>query len=106
MEYVRVGSVDDLKGKTMKSYRIFGRIIAVLKKEDGCFEAVEATCKHQGADLTTGEMSGWTVTCPRHGWKYDLETGHCLNHDSLPLKRYDVRIEGDDIHVSFQPIEE
>lgn len=106
MEYIRVGSVKDFSSAEIRSYRIFGRTIAVLKKNDGAYEAIEATCKHQGADLTTGERKGWTVTCPRHGWQYDLETGQCLNHESLPLKKYKVKIKGDDIHVSFQPIEE
>ncbi|WP_163336806.1 Rieske (2Fe-2S) protein [Desulfopila sp. IMCC35008] len=106
MDYVRIGTVKDLGSTKIKSYKIFGRIIAVLKKADGSYEAIEAACKHQGADLTTGERKGWTVTCPRHGWKYDLETGHCLNHDSLPLKKYNLKIDGEDIHVSLQPIEE
>lgn len=106
MEYIRVGSVGDFGVDDIKSYKLFGRVIAVMKKRNGGFEAIEASCKHQGADLTTGERKGWTVTCPRHGWKYDLETGKCLNHESLPLKKYAVMIKGDDIHISFHPIED
>lgn len=106
MDYIRVGSVNELEGKTLKGYRIFGKVVAVLNKGNGNYEAIEAGCKHQGADLTEGELKGWVVTCPRHGWRYNLESGNCVNHDSLPLKKYAIKIESGDIHISFQPIEE
>jgi nitrite reductase/ring-hydroxylating ferredoxin subunit len=44
--------------------------------------------------------------CPRHQWEYDLETGRCLNHESLPLKKYEVIIDGKDVMVSMLPIQE
>ena len=105
MDYVRVCDVSEMEGEKVRSVSIFGRKIAILDKDDGDFKAVEASCKHQGADLTTGDITDWVATCPRHGWQYDLQTGQCLNHDSLPLKRYDVIVEDGQVKVSFQPIE-
>lgn len=106
MDYIRIADVSEFEKQSLKSFKVFGRSIAVLKKGEGQYEAIEATCKHQGADLTKGSIDGWVVTCPRHGWQYDLESGHCLNHESLPLKKYGVRLQGTEIHVSFLPLEE
>ncbi|MEA3232802.1 MAG: hypothetical protein U9Q05_13690 [Thermodesulfobacteriota bacterium] len=39
------------------------------------------------------------ATCPQHGWQYDLETGECLNHDSPRLRKFELKIEGEDIKV-------
>ena len=80
-----------------------GRLVGIIKREDGSFFAVEASCKHQGADLLTDFEGGQVAICPRHKWEYDLESGQCLNHKSLPLKRYQLKMEGENILVSLLP---
>lgn len=104
MEYVRIATVKDFEEEGIKSFSLFGKLIGVLKNEDGSFSAIEVACKHQGADLTKGNLEGLIATCPRHHWKYDLGTGKCINHDSPDLRKYAVRVEGEDIMVSFLPI--
>lgn len=101
--FVKVAKVGDFQNKRMKSVTLLAKKVGVFKNEDGTFFAIEMTCKHHGADLTEGTMDGNTVTCPRHGWQYDLNTGQCLLNDSPPLRRHALRIEGDDILVSLTP---
>lgn len=105
MDFIKVGTVNDFKEKHIKSYRLLGKFIGVVRKEDGRFFATEVGCKHQRADLTKGEVDGMIVICPRHGWQYDLESGRCLNHDSAELRKYPLKIENGDIYISLQPIE-
>ena len=50
--------------------------------------------------LSEGKLAGARLTCPWHGWLYDVRTGQCL----LPTRgaavaTYAVRIEGGDIWV-------
>jgi nitrite reductase/ring-hydroxylating ferredoxin subunit len=104
-EYVRLGSVGDFQGVRIKSYRMLGRLVGIVREPDGTFWATEIACKHQNADLTTGRFEGDEVTCPRHGWKYDIRTGQCLNQNSAPLRRHHLRRIGDELHVSVHPIE-
>ncbi|SHO45611.1 Rieske (2Fe-2S) protein [Desulfopila aestuarii] len=106
MDYVKIARVADFATTRIKSYTLLGKKVAILQLEDGSFLAIEASCKHQGADLTTGELRGTVATCPRHQWMYDLASGECLNHDSLPLRKYGLRVEGETILVSLRPIEE
>lgn len=105
MDFVKVATVDEFALRKIKSFTIDGEKVAVVKKEDGSFFARESSCKHQGADLTMGMLRGQTVTCPRHGWKFDLETGQCLNRTCPPLKKYELKVEDGEIHVSDGPIE-
>jgi len=37
--------------------------------------AVEDVCPHAGSELSTGELDGTVVTCPRHGSQFDVCSG-------------------------------
>jgi len=40
----------------------------------------ERLCPHRRADLSVfGEIDGDHLVCTLHGWKFDLETGECIN---------------------------
>ena len=59
------------------------REIAVFNV-DGTFYAIENTCCHRGGPLGEGELEGAVVTCPWHGWEFDVTTGRC--HAPMPDK--------------------
>lgn len=105
MEYVKLGRVADFGTARIRSYSVLGRYIGIVRNPDGTYFATEISCKHQNADLSTGPIRGNIVTCPRHGWRYDLNTGECLNQMSARLRRHDLRIEGGCFVVSRLPVE-
>ena len=39
------------------------------------------------------------LSCPWHGWTYDLKSGVCEEDSEVRLPLFDVQIEGDDIFV-------
>lgn len=100
-DYIALAKVDDFATISVRSFSVFGKKIGIIKREDGSFYARDVACKHQGADLTAGEIDGNIATCHRHQWKYNLETGECLNHDSLPLKKYPLKIEDGIIKITL-----
>ena len=104
MDFIKAATVDEFKEISHKVIKLIGRPVGIIKRDDGTFFGVEASCKHQGADLLADYRGGSIAVCPRHQWEYDLETGRCLNHDSLPLKKYEVKLEGNDVLVSMLPI--
>ncbi len=106
MDYIRMGHVRDFDKLRMKSYRVMGRLIAILRERDGSFWATEIACKHQNADLVNeGRWDGDTVICTRHFWKYNVRTGQCLNQNSAPLRRHHLKVVAGELHVSIYPIE-
>lgn len=106
MDYIKIAKINDFRDKDIKSYTIMGKKIGIVRKNSDDFFAIEVGCKHQNADLTKGAVDGLVVTCPRHGWQYDLETGHCLNHESSKLRRHELKIEDGLIYISLLPIED
>jgi len=43
-------------------------------------------CPHAGEDLTYATVKDGKITCPRHEWCWDAETGECLSGGDIPLK--------------------
>lgn len=50
------------------------RSVALFRVEGACY-AIANACPHRGGPLAKGEISGHTVTCPWHGWTWDVRTG-------------------------------
>jgi nitrite reductase/ring-hydroxylating ferredoxin subunit len=105
MDMIRAGRVAEVRERGRKVLALLGRKVGVFADGDGFF-ALELTCKHQGADLSAGRVERGVVTCPRHGWRYELATGRCLDHASAPLRRHDLEVRGEDIWISLRPVEE
>ena len=51
-----------------------GRMVAIANV-DGTLHALDGLCPHQGGPLGTGVLCGTTLTCPWHGWQFDVTTG-------------------------------
>ena len=54
-----------------------GRIIALFFIDQRVL-AVDGMCAHQGGPIAAGEVKANCVTCPWHGWQYDLRDGSNL----------------------------
>lgn len=104
MEFMKALRSEALPGVGMKSVRILGRLIALIRNEDGSLRAMEGGCKHQQADLTLGRLQNGIVTCPRHGWQYNWETGACIKGNGTPLRAYACKEENGFIWISTQPL--
>jgi nitrite reductase (NADH) small subunit len=51
-----------------------GRMVAIANVS-GTYHAIDGLCPHQGGPLGTGALCGTTLTCPWHGWQFDVTTG-------------------------------
>ena len=69
-------------------------------KYSGCgSEAIEDTCKHKGGSLGEGELNGDTITCPLHGWQYNITNGECLMNPQVKIKNFPVKVENGEISL-------
>jgi len=79
--------------------RVAGGRVVALFNVDGQYYALDGICPHQGGPLGKGRLTGCLVTCPWHGWQYDVRTGH---HGSVATVRtavFPVKVEDDAIFV-------
>jgi NAD(P)H-dependent nitrite reductase small subunit len=99
-QLTKVASAADIPAGTGKVVEVGGKSIAVFNC-DGTFYAVDNTCKHRGGPLAEGSVSGTTVSCPWHGWEYDVTSGACQMDPSIKVDTFSVKVEGGDILLSL-----
>ena len=97
-EFVRVTGTADVAPGSGVVTEANGQAIAVFNV-DGTYYAIDNTCVHRGGPLGEGELEGDTVTCPWHGWQYNVKTGASINNPSACVKSYQVKVEGPDVKV-------
>jgi nitrite reductase (NADH) small subunit len=70
----RIGRAGDVPLLEGRSVTVAGRRVAVFRTPDG-WHAIDAACPHEGGPLADGLVADRCVTCPLHGWRFDLRTG-------------------------------
>lgn len=103
MAVIRIGAEQDFAPGSIERRSLLGRHVAILRRPDGSLSASEANCRHQNADLTGGTCEGDIVTCPRHGWRYNLATGECLTESWARLRTFRVWTEDGDVYLDTTP---
>ncbi|MBI1312406.1 Rieske 2Fe-2S domain-containing protein [bacterium] len=99
-ERYRLASVDEVAPGTGKECVAGGRIIALFNV-DGEFHAIDGICAHAGGPVGNGALTGNIVTCPWHGWQYDVKTGqHCLA-PTICQQLFPVTVEDGDVFVEL-----
>ncbi len=98
--YHRAGSVEALRSGEPIGTTVAGQAVAVFLVDDDII-ATDGICPHATGPLHEGEVEGRTLTCPWHGWAFNLDSGECEDDPCLHLKRFPVKVEGDDILVGL-----
>lgn len=100
MAKVKVANVSDLEDGHAKTVEAEGREIA-LYKEDGKFYATDNKCPHHGGPLGEGELENCVISCPWHGWKFDVKTGVSPVNPAAKIETFPVTVEGDEVFVEI-----
>jgi 3-phenylpropionate/trans-cinnamate dioxygenase ferredoxin subunit len=95
----------EVGGHRVGIYRVTGKLHALADR-----------CPHRGARLCSGriatpiELGAIEVTvgaansivrCPWHKWEFEIATGRSLVDPRLRVRRYAVRVDGDDLVVTL-----
>ncbi len=79
-----------------------GQILAIFRYEGNLY-ALDGMCAHQGGPIAEGQVEGGCVTCPWHGWQYELSTGiQTINRQPLQ-QTYQVRERDGRVEVLIPP---
>ncbi|MBE7449523.1 MAG: Rieske (2Fe-2S) protein [Kofleriaceae bacterium] len=68
---------------------------------DGEVIATAGVCPHEDVRLGGGELDGACLTCPGHGYTFDLRTGACTHDPDLVLRRYRVAVVDDEVWIEL-----
>jgi nitrite reductase/ring-hydroxylating ferredoxin subunit len=113
-----IGQLDDFE--IGKPYRceVAGKALVIVRKGEA-FYAMRDTCPHEGARLSDGKVMGLAcadkpgeridycrkgeiISCPWHGWEFDLATGESVTRpDRVRVRTFSVRVEGERVLVDM-----
>jgi nitrite reductase (NADH) small subunit len=99
-QWTKVAAVDDCPPGTGLELVAGDRVVALFNVE-GTFHALDGVCPHQGGPLAEGEVTGCVVTCPWHGWQFDVRTGQHQFSATIRQPTLPVRVEDDAVLVDL-----
>lgn len=97
----KVAQKSEIPPGTGKVVEVGGKTLAIFNA-DGTFYAIDNTCKHRGGPLGEGTLAGTSVTCPWHGWEYDVTSGACSMDPAIKVSTFEVTVQGDDVLVAVR----
>ena len=71
--------------------QVSGRALFVLREQQQIV-VYDSRCPHQVTDIPELGLAGKTLTCPKHHWEFDLQTGACIANGRHPLRRVPSRV--------------
>jgi 3-phenylpropionate/trans-cinnamate dioxygenase ferredoxin subunit len=106
--FVKATETSEVPIGTLKMIKLEGKEILVANV-DGKYYAIGNRCTHAGGDLSKGSLEGKTVTCPRHGSKFDVTTGKAISGPKILFFKpkildetfYEVEVNDKDILVKI-----
>ena len=99
-EFRNVGRVEDIPPGTIRPFTVDEQEIAVANV-GGEFFATQQHCLHLSGPLGEGRLEGKKLSCPWHGWQYDVTTGKNEFDHAIQLQTFQVKVEGGDVKVAI-----
>ena len=100
MTWQKLCRPDDIPDERGREFLIGNRVLAVFRSADRYY-AVEGMCAHQGGPLAQGQFDEPCVTCPWHGWQYDVTTGNNLLTRKKMLDTFPLEFRDGDLWINM-----
>jgi len=113
-----IGPLDQFPAGLITIVKAAGREIGVVNMDSRLY-AIRNVCPHQSGPLCRGKLAyrlapsepgsieflltRLVVTCPWHGWEFDVETGRALYDDSMRVATYPIEVVSGRVVVTLEP---
>jgi nitrite reductase (NADH) small subunit len=97
---LKVAEADEITDGGTKIISAAGRTVAIFRIKNEYF-AIANACLHRGGPLGEGEVRDYEVTCPWHGWKYNLLDGSFSMIPTLKVKTFKLRATVDGVFIEL-----
>jgi nitrite reductase/ring-hydroxylating ferredoxin subunit len=96
---LKVATLSDVPEGAALKVEAAGKMLGLFHV-GGKLYAIDNTCLHRGGPLAEGFLQEKVVTCPWHGWRFDVTTGQSLTNPAAKVSCYEVSVEGNDVFVN------
>jgi nitrite reductase (NADH) small subunit len=100
MPRVKVAAASDVPPGAGRVVEAGGRTLALFNV-DGAYHAIDNTCPHRGGPLGDGDLDGAMVSCPWHGWRWDVTSGANANKPATRVERFPAAVDGGEVFVEL-----
>lgn len=97
-QWHEVCQLSELSADSGREFVFGGNIVAIFLVE-GRVYAVDGMCAHQGGPIAQGKLNRTCITCPWHGWQYDICNGNNLLTGKQMLTSYETEIRKDSVWI-------
>ena len=87
-----VAAEADIPEQEAAYFEVDGRHLFTYRKGDD-ISVYDSRCPHQVTDIPHLSLEGKTLTCPKHEWAFDIESGECIAKGKRPLRKFEHRID-------------
>ena len=100
MGFVRAAKTAEVPPGTIRECQVEGKAVA-LANVGGQFHAISNTCLHRGGPRGEGQLEGSVVTCPWHGWQFNVATGKAVQNPNAGVSCFATELRGDEVYVDL-----
>lgn len=100
MAFVRAARTAEIAPGAIREIQVGSKAVAVAHVGEK-FHAINNSCLHRGGPLGQGSLEANVVTCPWHGWQFDVTTGKAIQNQTIGVACYPVEVRGDDLFVDL-----
>ena len=104
MTFQKICLLSELPEAKGREILVDGRIVAMFRR-DNEVHALDGICAHQGGPISQGYLDNKCVTCPWHGWQYDISNGKNLLTGKRMLDCFPVEIRGDEVWLDVMGLD-
>jgi nitrite reductase (NADH) small subunit len=100
MAFERAAKREEIPAGQIREFQVNGKAVAIANV-DGKLFAINSICLHHGGPLGEGDLEGSIVSCPWHGWQYDVTTGKLTQEPSSGVDCYPVELRNGEVYVDL-----
>ena len=104
MAFVWVAALAAIPPGRILEAKVSGTGVAIANV-GGKLYAISNICLHRGGPIGQGPLEGKIVTCPWHGWAFDVTNGALVHSPSAALACYPVELRDDGVFIDVQRTE-
>lgn len=89
---------DQLAENEIKLVKLNSISMVLIRRNNEIF-ALNSRCPHMGCSFANGTLKDYILTCPCHGWSFDIRNGEYQVNKNIKLETFETKVENGQILV-------